>query len=299
MKKNQFKLISSALDSRFLPNFFVAPILTIIFIIVGQIIGVISYKMLVPYILHEELNFTIFMILSCGFVFMCVFAWVKLVEKRSFSSIGFFKENVISQYLIGFGVGALMFFAVMILLFVSGQAKINLDTTISFGISTISGILIVLPGWMIQGGSEEVVTRGWLMNVLSARYNMAAGLFVSSSLFGVLHLLNNHVSFLAILNIILVGLFFGLYALKTDNIWGACGAHSAWNWVQGNIFGLEVSGNSIPSVSFFQTKLTGIQWITGGAFGPEAGLAATLILLIGIVLVGKSIKKREYYIGNL
>ncbi|WP_129596273.1 CPBP family intramembrane glutamic endopeptidase [Anaerophilus nitritogenes] len=299
MKKNQFKLITSAFNSRYLPNVVVATILTVVFIVVGQIIGTMAYRMLVPYILHQDLNVTLFMILSCGGVFLCLFVWVKFIEKRSFSSIGFFKENKISQYCIGFLVGMLMFFAVMILLFILGQAKINQNPIISVGVSAISSILIALPGWIIQGASEEVVTRGWLMNVIGARYNVVVGLLVSSSLFGILHLLNNHVSLLAIFNIILVGLFFGLYALKTDNIWGACGAHSAWNWAQGNIFGLEVSGNSVCSLSLIQTKLTGIEWVTGGSFGPEAGLAATLILLVGIVIVGKSIKKRERYIRNI
>ncbi len=123
------------------------------------------------------------------------------------------------------------------------------------------------------------------MNILSARYNVNIGLFISSVLFSLLHLSNPNVNIIAILNIILVGYLFGLYVIKTNDLWGACGMHSAWNFAQGNLFGFEVSGLNVSIGSLFDFNLTGNELLSGGVFGPEAGIASTLILIIGIVAI--------------
>ena len=123
------------------------------------------------------------------------------------------------------------------------------------------------------------------MNVLGARYNIALGLIISSTLFGALHLGNENVNYVALLNIILVGILFGLYVIKTNDLWGACGMHSAWNFAQGNLFGFEVSGINTSVGSLIDLNLTGSNFISGGQFGPEAGIAATIVLITGIFIV--------------
>ena len=150
------------------------------------------------------------------------------------------------------------------------------------GISAISSILVILFGWIIQGATEEIVTRGWLLNVLSSKYNIGFGLLISSTLFGLMHLTNPNVNYIAVINIILVGLFYGLYVIKTNDLWAVCGMHSAWNFAQGNIFGFEVSGLDVSVGSLIDLNLVGNNVITGGAFGPEAGIISTFILLVSI-----------------
>lgn len=78
---------------------------------------------------------------------------------------------------------------------------------------------------------------------------------------------------------------FGLYVIKTNDLWGACGMHSAWNFAQGNLFGFEVSGLNVSVGSLFDFNLNGNSLISGGVFGPEAGLASTIILIIGIAFI--------------
>lgn len=285
MDKNQLKLIQSTLSSKLLPNFIVAPILAIITVFVGQTAGYILFLLMKSYISNPVISMMLFMALTCGMTIIIVFIWVHFVEKRSLSSIGLYKDQVLINYFQGFAIGVLMFSVVMCLLFITGQAEIVMQPNLTVGLLAIPNILIMIPGWMVQGASEEILTRGWLMNVLVARYNLPLGLIFSSTLFGALHLLNAHVSYIAILNIILIGIFFGLYALKTENLWGACGAHSAWNWAQGNLFGLEVSGNTMNTGSLIQSNLIGSDLITGGSFGPEGGLVVSLVTILSIFLV--------------
>ncbi|GAU78510.1 CPBP family intramembrane glutamic endopeptidase [Fusibacter sp. 3D3] len=285
MDKNQLKLIQSTSSSKFLPNFILAPILAIVIIFIGQILGFMLFISVEAYISNAALCTALLLTLTCGMSILLMFIWIHFVEKRTFRTLGFYRNNMLINYIKGFIIGLVMFTAVMILMFVTGQAKVSQNPSITVGVLAIPSILIVLPGWLIQGASEEILTRGWLMNVLIVRYNLPFGLIFSSTLFGALHLLNEHVSYIAIINIILVGLFFGLYALKTENLWGACGAHSAWNWAQGSLFGLEVSGNTMDAGSFIQTDLVGADLITGGAFGPEGGLLVSLVLMISIIMV--------------
>lgn len=96
-----------------------------------------------------------------------------------------------------------------------------------FSLLIILYVLSLIPFWFIQSGTEELLTRGWLLPLLNRRFNLALAVGVSSGLFGLMHLLNAHVTFYSILCIILSGIVMTLYALKRDNIWGVSGLHVA------------------------------------------------------------------------
>lgn len=291
LNKNE-SLIEEAKKSKKLPNFIWAIVLSMIFIFGGQLIGLLAtlpiYSALnvIPYFKsNQELLFLLIQLLSFACISLLVFFRVIKIEKRKLSSIGFNKENWLKKYVFGFIVGLAMMSLVVLILSLFGCISVEANPNQPTGLSAMLPILIILIGWIIQGGTEEVVTRGWLMNVLGARYNIVIGLIISSTLFGLLHLSNDNVSLVAILNIILVGVLFGLYVIKTNDLWGACGIHSAWNFAQGNLFGFEVSGMDTSVGSLIDLNLVGNNFISGGKFGPEAGIVATIVLLIGIFII--------------
>ncbi len=287
-------LIEQAKTSRKLPNVVWAIFLTLVFMNLGSIIGVIALTPLAVFMssigVNENIYFLLLQLLSFAFISFLVFFRVKTIEKRNISSIGFSKNNFIKKYLFGFTLGIAEMALVVIILLVLGFVTIEKSPIQPVGISAIGNLLIILLGWIIQGGTEEVLTRGWLMNVLGARYNVKLGLIVSSVLFGALHLLNPNVNYIAVINIILVGFLFGIYVLKTNDLWGVCGMHSAWNFAQGNIFGFEVSGIDVAVGTLFDLNLKGNELITGGAFGPEAGLVCTFVLILFIFVILKIFK---------
>lgn len=291
MFSNEKGLFVMAKKSRYLPNIVLAIILTLVFMIVGQTLGTILSVLFGAFINYLPVKVLLNLIFSFIFIMIFVFVWIKLVENRSVSSIGLERKGLVKKYFFGFGIGFLMFSLVILLLFINGNITLVNNSPYVVGISALGSILIILPGWAVQSATEEILSRGWLMNVVGARYNGLLGLIISSALFSSLHLLNNNVSILAIINIFLVGIFFGLYVIKTKDLWGACGIHCAWNWAQGNIFGLEVSGNTVNVGSLMNLNLKGNELITGGSFGPEAGLAAAIVLLIGVIIVFIGLKK--------
>ncbi|SCI14625.1 CAAX amino terminal protease self-immunity [uncultured Clostridium sp.] len=294
-------LIDEAKKSKKLPNIVWAIILTLIFMNIGSLIGAIGvtplYLILNRFNIfqsNQDLLFLLITLVSFIFISLLVFIRVKFIEKRQFSSIGFNKNNWIKKYSLGFIIGILMMCAVVLILFIFGFVSLENNPTQPIGISALSGVLIILIGWIIQGATEEIVTRGWLMNILGARYNIGIGLFISSTLFGLLHLTNPNVSFIAVINIVLVGIFYGLYVIRTNDLWTVCGMHSAWNFAQGNLFGFEVSGINVEVSSLIDLNLVGNRFISGGIFGPEASLSATVVLLLSIGIL-TYLDKKEYF----
>lgn len=296
MKKED--LITQTKSSKKLPNFIWGSILILIIMFAGQIIG--SICLLPLYFLLNIFNYfssnqdliMLFISLMSGiFVSALVFIRVKFVEKRKISTIGLSKDKWFKKYAKGFLVGLLMMGAVVLILAIFGAIEVEINPTQPVGVEAIGGVLFILIGWIVQGGTEEIITRGWFMNVIGARYNATFGLILSSVIFGFLHLLNPEVNIIAVINIILVGFFYGIYVMKSNDLWAVCGMHTAWNFAQGNIFGFEVSGINVGVSSLIDLNLVGNNVISGGVFGPEAGLVATFVLLASIIIVLKLYKK--------
>ena len=110
-------------------------------------------------------------------------------------------------------------------------------------------------------------------------------MLANSALFALLHAANVGISWLAFLNLLLFGLFASVYMVRRGNIWGICAIHTMWNFAQGNIFGLQVSGMN-PTASIFSfVGDDSKSWINGGSFGPEGGICVTLVLLISILIL--------------
>ena len=246
---------------------------------------------------NKDLLSLLITLFSFVFISLLVFFRVKVIEKRSLSSIGFNKNNWLKKYSLGFLIGLAMMSIIVLILLPFGYITVDKNPIQPVGVSAIASVLVILFGWIIQGAIEEIVTRGWLLNVLSTKYNIGVGLLISSTLFGLMHLTNPNVNYIAVINIILVGLFYGLYVIKTNDLWAVCGMHSAWNFAQGNIFGFKVSGLDVSVGSLIDLNLVGSDFVTGGIFGPEAGITATFILLasIGILLF---IDKKRYILNK-
>ena len=243
---------------------------------------------------NKDLLSLLITLFSFVFISLLVFFRVKVIEKRSLSSIGFNKNNWLKKYSLGFLIGLAMMSIIVLILLPFGYITVDKNPIQPVGVSAIASVLVILFGWIIQGATEEIVTRGWLLNVLSTKYNIGVGLLISSTLFGLMHLTNPNVNYIAVINIILVGLFYGLYVIKTNDLWAVCGMHSAWNFAQGNIFGFKVSGLDVSVGSLIDLNLVGSDFVTGGIFGPEAGIIATFILLASIRIL-LFIDKKRYF----
>ena len=288
-------LFEKAKESRLLLNGFLSTLLLVIMLFIGQMIGGLLTGLVGSFIYGSEYSIEHLLEISSGpiglilmflFPLLLCFLWVKLVEKRKMSSLGLNKERFLTKFIKGFGIGFLLFSLVTFLMYIFGF--ITLKKGISIGFQSIPGILIILPGWIIQSSTEEILSRGWLMHVVGAKHKPLIGFVLSSVVFGFIHILNPGADLISILNIILVGFMLGLYVIYTEDLWGACGLHAAWNFSQANIYGFSVSGLSPQTDSLLKFSAKGSTLMTGGAFGPEASIFSTIIISLAIiVLIGK------------
>jgi len=146
----------------------------------------------------------------------------------------------------------------------------------------------------LLAASEEIICRGFIMDALSFRCNRITGLLLSSLVFALLHLGNNHVSFLGIVNIFIVGALFGLLRFVTDGLVYPILIHWFWNLVTGMIFGWNVSGHSLlPSV--FKPSAHP-PW---GCFGPEESILMTIGALGAIAVLAKKLQLNSQLPGSI
>ena len=237
------------------------------------------------YILYYELFSFVFILLL--FIF-----WVKVIEKNSLSSLGFVKRNWLKYLAWGILLSLLQMGVIALVYQVCGIGTFELN---ELSLEPILFILGLFPFWLLQGGTEEVATRGWLLTRIAARTNLPLAIAISSSLFGILHMGNAGVTFLSVLNIILDGVLAGLLFIYTDSIWLVVAQHGTWNYVQGNLLGFQVSGTGADASIFSFTMGSGPDWLTGGAFGAEGSIITTLVLLVSLVIVYRLGERKEKF----
>lgn len=203
------------------------------------------------------------------------------IQKRTAASMGFVRRKAGLHYLAGAGAGLLLFGGAVLINVLTDSMTID---GISSGFSPLL-FLLFLAGFGIQGMAEEVLCRGYFMVSVGRRYSVAVAVFLNSAVFSLLHIFNPGISPLAIINLLLVGIVFSLYFLRTGNIWGVGALHSVWNFVQGNVFGMEVSGLNLSCSLFESSTDPAHSFWNGGAFGPEGGFSVTIVMVIAILLL--------------
>lgn len=208
---------------------------------------------------------------------LLVMAFCKLIQKRKMRTIGFVKKGFLKEYGIGLIIGFAIFSIAVLFCVLTGALKIE-GVSDSFSVLTF---LLFAIGFMIQGMGEEVLCRGYLMVSIGRRYPMWAAVLLNSLFFAALHLANDGISTLAFINLTLFGIFASVYFIKRGSIWGIGAIHSIWNFVQGNFYGIKVSGMGMNCTVFESATIAGKDLIHGGAFGLEGGLAVTIVLVAG------------------
>jgi hypothetical protein len=142
--------------------------------------------------------------------------------------------------------------------------------------------------FLIPAAAEEVLMRGYLFQALTDSFGNATGLWVTSILFGLMHLGNPNWSYLGLANIVAAGLFLGVIYLKTRSLWYATAAHLGWNWAHGFLADLPVSGLDLVDAPLLEGVTRGPEWIGGGAFGPEGSAVATVVVAVATLVLWRA-----------
>ncbi len=249
---------------------------------------------------EDPVNLLYVLVAMFGFGAVLSLLWVRFVENRPLASIGLRKEAALKRFARGLALG-LGFCAVVVLtIFMLGGYNIVALAPVLKTPSALIMIMLIFVGFIIQGSTEEILMRGWVMSAMAARFGLVIAIVVNSTVFAALHLGNEgigNVNWIAMANIVLLGVFLSVYAVREGSLLGVCGWHGAWNWILGLGFGLDVSGMSIDTPALIidlDNKAGAAQWLTGGSFGPEGSVIVSLVLLAGIAWVG--LQKKGYVV---
>ena len=142
------------------------------------------------------------------------------------------------------------------------------------------GIALGLALAVMAGFLEELMFRGILFRLSSRIVGTWGALLFTSSLFGLAHLGNKGATLSSGVAIMLeAGVLLGAAYAVTSRLWLPIGLHIGWNFTEGSVFGMQISGNAADS-GLLRGSLSGPRLLTGGAFGPEASIVAVVLCLL-------------------
>lgn len=206
----------------------------------------------------------------------------RLLDRRALRSLGLAPGKAVPDMLAGFVIGGVMMGMIFLVEWLAGWIAVS--RPVGQGADTIAGLLVMLLIFIAVGWQEELWARGYLLRNLSEGLNTGWAIILSSIVFALSHLANPNVSVMAVLGLLLAGVFFAFAALRSKELWLPIGLHIGWNFFEGPVFGFAVSGLTIPNRLNHEIQ-PGRELLTGGAFGPEAGLILLPGLALGMGLV--------------
>lgn len=202
---------------------------------------------------------------------------VRWVERRPATELGLRRGAPL--FLIGAVVGTTLMGAVYLVLWGLGHVSFAAGT----GLGGLGGGLAVAFAAAVL---EELLLRAVLFRLLEEATGTTIAVAISAIVFGLLHALNLGATPLSTAAIAIeAGVLLALAYALTRNLWLAIGIHMAWNFAEGSLFGAAVSGGT-QSQSLARSAISGPDWLSGGAFGPEASVVSVAVCLLASLAIG-------------
>ena len=209
----------------------------------------------------------------------------RYLDRRSFGSLGLgWNRQAAADLLCGVMVAGLMMGLIFLVEWAAGWLRVDgfAWQSESWPRVLVECALIAFV-FMLVGWHEELLSRGYWLQNLGVGLNLGWGVSLSSALFALAHAANPNVSWEALLGLFAAGLFLAYGYLRTQQLWLPIGLHIGWNFFEGTVFGFPVSGSLFYRL--IRHSVSGPELITGGDFGPEAGLIVLPMMVLGAGLI--------------
>ncbi|MDU2993185.1 MAG: type II CAAX endopeptidase family protein [Clostridium sp.] len=219
-----------------------------------------------------------------------ILSW-KVLFKKDLSLIGLkaLNKKEVKNLILGsvMGIAAITLAFILIIISKSG-VLVNSLLEPRFSLSLVVYFIL----FIFVGFAEELLSRGYIIGAMEVSSNNKwFAVMVSAVIFSLMHYGNNGFSLIPFLNIFLVGILFGFMYVKTKSIWLSTGFHITWNFFQGCIYGMPVSGITTPKL--YEMTFVGNSILNGGTFGPEGGLIVTMVIILMLVSLIFLIKNKK------
>lgn len=235
-----------------------------------NLVAVILVIGLTQPVLRKYLSDTVGALLLALIVLATYLAASKWIERRGPSELGV--SHLLPESTAGFAVGLVLFASVMAILWAAGVYH-------PAGRGATNGLVGGFAAALAAGVIEETLFRGLLFRLGSKVLGTWGALLFTSVLFGAAHAFNRGATISSSVAIALeAGVLLGASYAATQRLWVPIGLHIGWNFTEGSIFSMAVSGNTM-SAGLFRGSLSGPRILSGGQFGPEASIVAVIACL--------------------
>jgi CAAX protease family protein len=227
----------------------------------------------------EALAFTSFLVLP---LLLLAFKLLShLFEQKPLAAVGLaFHERWGAELGQGLAIGGVMMLTVGGLERLLGLASFSRSSEPAASLAARGLIMVVV--LLVSATNEELAFRGYPFQRLVDSLGAVGAILVLSALFGIAHLGNPSHNWVSTVNTMLVGVPLAVAYLRTRALWLPIGIHFAWNFLQGFVLGLPVSGIALAG-PLMVARVRGPLWLTGGSYGPEGGLLATAVVAAATV----------------
>lgn len=211
--------------------------------------------------------------------------FVRWIERGTDGDLPF-DHSALPQLATGLGIGFALFCVAALAVMLLGGLRIEGGSGSLGDLSQMAGIAV------FSGVTEELFFRGVMFRFLERAGGSILALVVTAGLFGAAHLVNPDATLVAAVAIVLeAGVMLAAIYMLTRNLWTAIGLHAGWNFTQGYVFSLPVSGGGAPD-GLLVTARSGPEWLTGGAFGLEASLVTVIVVtLFGLAVLAQAVRR--------
>jgi membrane protease YdiL (CAAX protease family) len=223
------------------------------------------------------------------FTFCAVFlGWFygKYFEDLPFRALGIWiSKNWFKNLILGFLAGAVSIGLAALIPFSVGAVSFQSNLVVGSSpiLLTLSVTLLIFTAGSVF---EETLFRGYLLQTMSRAKLFSIGMILTSILFASVHADNTGSNYFSLFNTFLAGIWFCIAYWKTRDLWFPTGIHLAWNWVQGSILGINVSGiNDLATAPLLRSEDFGPVWLTGGGYGLEGGISCTIALIVSSLAI--------------
>ncbi|GFZ95456.1 protease [Paenibacillus marchantiophytorum] len=279
-------------------------LLTLIFIVVITVILSIAVAVIVI-LRHPGQELGMADVASDGF-FVKAALWAQIIgfisgvllsyaifERRKGWPLGLHSSKISRRFGEGLLTGALLISASTCVIWLLGYILFHRNPwSSSLGFELAGGFLLFI-GVAIN---EELFARGYLQGIVKARFGTMVAVTVSTLVFALMHSFNPGMwnSPMPLINLLLAGLLFGLSREYSGGLWMPIGMHLSWNYLQGCVFGFQVSGTPMPSLFTLKMTYSPTDFlISGGSFGAEGSIVTTGVLLVGIAAIVRFYRRRS------
>ena len=227
-------------------------------------------------------------------VYLALILWIALVswlclhflERMPFAALGYaLHHGWWRDVLFGLALSGLMIIVAVGLQMLGGGTRSQFNPlawrALLGGFALTSGLLLVAATF------EEIVFRGYAFQTLLRDVPAVVPIALLALLFGLAHWSNPSRTTLSTINTALAGVWLAVAYLKTRSLWFPTALHFGWNWTMGLCFGLPVSGMQLRHSLLVSANHEPL-WLTGGSYGCEGGLSATIVFSLSTLLIWRA-----------